>query len=75
MRSGPLKSAISRYKHEDKYGWAWIFGRILVGYLDSYADVFEDFGVIIPMPTYVGTGGRDWDHIGLLLGLLSPAAK
>ena len=67
MRSGPLKQAISLYKYENKTGWAWIFGRILVGYLESMPDTFRQFGLIIPMPTYVGPGGRDWDHIGTII--------
>jgi len=38
-------------------------GRILVGYLNENADLFELFGMIIPSPTFVGPGGRDFDHI------------
>lgn len=65
-RTGPLKAAISRYKYEDKYGWARIFGRVLVGYLNANDD-FDQFGLIIPSPTYVGAGGRSWDHTELVI--------
>jgi predicted amidophosphoribosyltransferase len=67
MRSGPLSNAISVYKYDGVKGWAWIFGRILVGYLESDADSFDQFDVIIPMPTYVGAGGRPWDHVATII--------
>jgi predicted amidophosphoribosyltransferase len=35
MRSGPLQTAINRYKFGGATGWATIFGRVLVGYLDE----------------------------------------
>jgi predicted amidophosphoribosyltransferase len=62
MRSGRLKDVINRYKYQDRFGWAAIFGRVLVGYLEETQTV-GDWDVIIPMPTYVGVGGRSWDHI------------
>jgi predicted amidophosphoribosyltransferase len=62
MRSGVLKRAIELYKYQDKTGWALIFGRVLVGYLEQLP-LFRQYDLIIPMPTYVGTGGRDRDHI------------
>jgi predicted amidophosphoribosyltransferase len=67
MRSGRLKNAISSYKYDDIKGWAWIFGRILVGYLEANAQVFETYDLIIPIATYVGDGGRSWDHVGLII--------
>lgn len=69
MRSGRLKNTISAYKYDDVKGWAWIFGRILVGYLERNAETFDMFDLIIPMPTYVGPeeGARSWDHIGTII--------
>ena len=67
MRSGSLKTAISSYKYQGVKGWAWILGRVLVGYLEANAQVFGTYDLIIPMPTYLGIGGRSWDHIGLII--------
>jgi predicted amidophosphoribosyltransferase len=70
MRSGALEKVISRYKYDDVKGWAWIFGRVLAGYLESllFIDPSPDpWDLIIPMPTYVGDGGRDFDHIDLIV--------
>jgi predicted amidophosphoribosyltransferase len=67
MRTGPLKGAIDRYKVEGKYGWAGIFGRVLLGYLNANRDVFDHYDLIIPSPTYVGDGGRAFDHTALVI--------
>ena len=67
MKSGALEEAIKRYKYKDKFGWALIFGRVIAEFLESSADLFDDFNVIIPAPVFVGPGGRTWDHIGLTL--------
>ena len=67
MRSGHLKSVISAYKYNDVKGWSWIFGRILVGYLERHIDAFDTFDVIIPTPTFIGPGGRSWDHVGTII--------
>ena len=67
MRSGTLERTISRYKYDAKKGWAWIFGRVLVGFLEDER-LLEDWDLIIPMPTFVSPDGpRDWDHIDLVL--------
>jgi predicted amidophosphoribosyltransferase len=67
-RTGALKRAISAYKYDGKWGWAYIFGRVLVGYLATMPkNPRDEYGVIIPMPTYVGPGGRNRDHIADIL--------
>ena len=68
MRSGSLEAAINLYKYGNRTGWASIFARVLVGYLDEAPDAFLPWDAIIPSPTFVGPGARrSWDHIGLIL--------
>ncbi len=67
MRTGSLRDAIDRYKVGGNYGWAGIFGRVLLGYLDAHEAVFDHYDLIIPSPTYVGEGGRAFDHTGLVI--------
>jgi predicted amidophosphoribosyltransferase len=62
MRSGVLQYGLNRYKYEGKWGWAIIFGRILAGYLEQEADLFQEFDLLVASPTYVGPGGRTFDH-------------
>lgn len=62
MRTGQMEWAINTYKFQGYEGWAAIFGRILVGFLDEHAEEFKRFGLIIPSPTFTGAGGRAFDH-------------
>jgi predicted amidophosphoribosyltransferase len=67
MRTGPLREAIDRYKVQNKVGWAGIFGRVLLGYLNAHVEDFVRYNLIIPSPTFVGKGGRAFDHTGLVI--------
>jgi predicted amidophosphoribosyltransferase len=58
--TGTLERAIKAYKYEDQKGWAAIFGRVLVGFLDEQRIGW--FDLIVSSPTFVGEGGRPWDH-------------
>jgi predicted amidophosphoribosyltransferase len=67
MRTGPLRKAIDRYKVDGRHAWAAIFGRVLLGYLNAHETVFQRYDLIIPSPTWVGEGGRTFDHTGLVI--------
>jgi len=63
MRTGQMRDAISRYKYDGKWGWAAIFGRILVGFLGENQARFGSYDLITPSPTYTGpASGRPFDH-------------
>lgn len=63
MRSGVLEHAINAFKYDNKRGWATIFGRVLLGFLDEEEETFGDFDLIIASPTYLEAGGtRKYDH-------------
>jgi predicted amidophosphoribosyltransferase len=67
MRTGQLKDAINRYKYDERWGWALIFGRVVAGFLEEQAGLFREFDVITASPTYVGPGGRSFDHTRTVL--------
>ena len=67
MRTGQLKTAINRYKYDGQWGWALIFGRVVAGFLEEQADLFQQADVITASPTYVGPGGRGFDHTRMVL--------
>jgi len=67
MRGGALEQAINRYKYDGVRGWALIFGRVLAGFLYDRRELFAGFDLVIPSPTYVGPGGRSFDHTALVL--------
>jgi len=53
MRSGRLQTAINRYKYQGATGWASIFGRVLVGYLDDRHRSWRMDGIIASRPSLV----------------------
>jgi predicted amidophosphoribosyltransferase len=63
--TGTLEYAIKHYKYVDAKGWAAIFGRVLVGFLDEKGIGW--FDLITPSPTYVGPNGRTWDHTATVI--------
>jgi predicted amidophosphoribosyltransferase len=68
MRTGELENAINRYKYHGANGWAAIFGRVLVGFLDEVPGVADGWDAIIASPTYLGPGARrSRDHIRTIL--------
>jgi len=67
MRSGELQEAINRYKYQERHGWALVFGRVLIGFLEEHAAVFRRFDAITASPTYVGPDGRRFDHTRTVL--------
>jgi predicted amidophosphoribosyltransferase len=63
MRTGQMRDAISRYKYDGRWGWAAIFGRILVGFLGENQARFGGYDLITPSPTYTGPAAtRTFDH-------------
>jgi predicted amidophosphoribosyltransferase len=69
MRDGALEQAINWYKYRHRRGWALIFGRVLAGFLHDRQDLFSEFDLVTPSPTYVGPGGRSFDHIAEVLAV------
>jgi predicted amidophosphoribosyltransferase len=68
MREGQMEWAISRFKYQERKGWAAIFGRILVGYLDEHRDLFSGYDAITASPTYMGPGAnRSFDHTRMIV--------
>jgi predicted amidophosphoribosyltransferase len=67
MRTGQLTAAINRYKYEERWGSALIFGRVLAGFLEEQTETFGQFDVITASPTYVGPDGRSFDHTRMVL--------
>jgi predicted amidophosphoribosyltransferase len=66
-KSGSLEQAITAYKFSDQKYWAIIFARVLLGFLEDQVETFDWFDLIIASPTFVGPGGRSWDHTRLVL--------
>lgn len=55
--SGPLRTKIHSYKYENRKGWASIFGRVLLGWLEDNL-WFDMPDLILANPTWVEPGSR-----------------
>lgn len=59
--SGALQRKIHRYKYDGKVGWALIFGRLLVGWLEAHATQNPP-DLIVANPTFTDPGGSNIGH-------------
>ena len=67
-RGGGLERALNAYKYGGACSWAPVFGRMLAGFLLSRRSLFGPFDIVTASPTFIGQGGRDFDHTrGILL--------
>ena len=66
-RSGPLEAALNAYKYRGVRHWAPVFGGMLAELMDRRRHLLEPFDLITASPSFVGRGGRDFDHTRLLL--------
>jgi predicted amidophosphoribosyltransferase len=63
-----LRSAIAEYKYRNRRGWAGVFARLVVGYLDERTPWSDRYDLVTGVPVYTGPGAnRSWDHVGLIL--------
>ncbi|MFD7019870.1 hypothetical protein [Streptomyces sp. NPDC059928] len=57
MYSGALDQVLKRYKYpSSRHGWAAIFGRLLVGWLEAHADHVADIDLILGNPVASSRG-------------------
>ena len=57
VKTGPIDRQISRLKYDGRRGWATIFGRIVLGYLEAHRDP-DEFDLIVANPTFIGPGSE-----------------
>jgi predicted amidophosphoribosyltransferase len=63
-----MRRTIATYKYRNQRGWAEVFARLIVGYLDQHMPWFDDYDVLTGVPVYTGAGARrPWDHVGLIV--------
>jgi predicted amidophosphoribosyltransferase len=75
VHTAGLQRAILRYKYGGEHWWAGVFGRLFAGYLEQHSPWFDDFDLLVAMPTYLGPGARrSWDPIATILAELSAVA-
>ncbi|MGD1053606.1 MAG: phosphoribosyltransferase family protein [Candidatus Dormibacteria bacterium] len=66
-RSGPLETALNAYKYGGAREAASVFGGMLVALMGSRRALLQPFDLITASPTFLGAGGRAFDHARLIL--------
>ncbi|MGX1311035.1 putative amidophosphoribosyltransferase [Streptomyces calvus] len=54
MFSGDLENAVRRLKYDGAWGWATIFGRLVVGWMERNPDRMDGVDLIVGNPTWTG---------------------
>uniref|UniRef100_UPI002F91A4F6 ComF family protein n=1 Tax=Streptomyces cellulosae TaxID=1968 RepID=UPI002F91A4F6 len=54
MFSGALRDKIHRLKYDGKTGWALIFGRLLVGWMETHPELMADVDLVVGNPSHPG---------------------
>ncbi|MFC8699450.1 ComF family protein [Streptomyces parvus] len=65
MFSGDLENAVRRLKYDGAWGWAPIFGRLVVGWMERNPDRMAGVDLIVGNPTW--TGRTPIQHIETIL--------
>ncbi|MFF7146261.1 ComF family protein [Streptomyces nodosus] len=63
--SGALRNKIHRLKYDGAYGWAMIFGRLLVGWMESHPEQMRGVDHVVGNPTH--TGRQPIQHIEAIM--------
>lgn len=72
VHTSSLRRAIAAYKYRGERWWAEVFAGLLAGYLGAHPTWFEEYDLIVPMPTYLGVGARrSWDPVGSIFAPLA----
>ncbi|WP_233288865.1 ComF family protein [Kitasatospora sp. MBT63] len=67
-----MKQTLPRLKYESKMGWALIFGRLIVGWLDTHAAEVADIDLIVGNPT---SPDRRPQHVEAIMRAASDANR
>ncbi|MFH9959049.1 ComF family protein [Streptomyces roseolus] len=65
MYSGALRDKIHKLKYDGKTGWAMVFGRLLVGWMESHPKEIEGVDYVVGNPSH--TGREPLQHIEAIL--------
>ncbi|MFF9244540.1 ComF family protein [Streptomyces sp. NPDC014776] len=65
MYSGALRDKIHKLKYDGIPGWAMIFGRLLVGWMESHPEEMEGVDYVVGNPTH--TGRQPIQHIEAIM--------
>lgn len=65
VHSSPLADTLQRFKYEGAVAWSWIFGRLVLGWLDRHAWTARGYSLILANPSW--TGRQPYQHVEMIL--------
>jgi predicted amidophosphoribosyltransferase len=65
MNEGALASAIRSFKYDGERKWRRVFGRLLLGWLETNGDTASEYHLILPNPSH--RGRVPYRHVELML--------
>jgi predicted amidophosphoribosyltransferase len=76
VHDGALRHGVVRYKYRGELWWSEVFARLFANHLESHSTWFEEFDLLVPMPSYMGPSARrTWDPIGEIAARLRPLVE
>jgi predicted amidophosphoribosyltransferase len=66
-RGGHLEAGLDAYKYAGVQRWAVRFGAMVAGFLADRPGLLQSFDLLTASPTFVGAGGRSFDHTRAVL--------
>jgi predicted amidophosphoribosyltransferase len=68
MKTGPLETAIYRWKFNNRWAWGIIFARVLLGFLYERRALLSANAIIVPSPTFLPPGADEHsDYAGFVI--------
>jgi predicted amidophosphoribosyltransferase len=66
-RGGRLQAGLDAYKYRGARRWGARFGALAAGFLAERPALLDGFDLVTASPTFVGEGGRSFDHTRTIL--------
>jgi predicted amidophosphoribosyltransferase len=61
----PLDAILKRFKYEGRSGWSWVFGRLILGWLNLNVMSATRYTLILANPSF--TGRQPYQHVEMIL--------
>ena len=65
VHTTPLDDVLRGFKYDGRFAWSWIFGRLVLGWLERHAWTARGYTLILANPSF--TGRLPYPHIEMIL--------
>jgi predicted amidophosphoribosyltransferase len=61
----PLDAILKGFKYEGRWGWSWVFGRLILGWLNLHVMTAARYTLVLANPSF--TGRQPYQHVEMIL--------